>query len=206
MEVLEAVATQANRLPPIQKPKINFPSLLPGEELAFGGGGGGGGGLRVYLLADGRREEPAASAGVALLPAEGALFLTNYRLIFKGSPVDPLASEHTVTRFFPVASLTKEKRFSANQYLDEVDQMLKEGIQLRSNTFQLIKTAFDDEVTADEIEAFKRAVQRVQFPEHLFQFFAFRDDAGAAAAMQVRADHEKWTSSSSLEFNMKGSV
>ncbi len=174
LETLEAVLTQANRLPPIQKPKINFPSLLPGEELAMPGG------LRVYLLPDGRREESAINSGVALLPAEGALFLTNYRLIFKGSPVDPLASEHTVTRFFPVASLSKEKRFSVNQYLAEVEQTLKEGIQLRSNTFQLIKAAFDDEVTADEVEAFRRAIQRIQFPEHIFQFFAFRDDAGAA--------------------------
>merc|ERR1719211_951157 len=44
LEELEQVTTQARRLPPIQKPKINLPSLLPGEELITPTG------LRVYLL------------------------------------------------------------------------------------------------------------------------------------------------------------
>ena len=62
-ESLESVVTQAKRLPPIQKPKINIPSLLPGEDLITENG------LRVYLLDDGR--EKANSGGLALLPAEG---------------------------------------------------------------------------------------------------------------------------------------
>ena len=45
-----------------------------------------------------------------LLPAEGAIFLTNYRIIFKGSPIDPFSNENTVTRAFPVTSITREKR------------------------------------------------------------------------------------------------
>ena len=79
LENLESVVTQAKRLPPIQKPKINIPSLLPGEDLITENG------LRVYLLDDGR--EKANSGGLALLPAEGALFLTNYRVIFKGNRI-----------------------------------------------------------------------------------------------------------------------
>ena len=63
LESLESVVTQAKRLPPIQKPKINIPSLLPGEDLITENG------LRVYLLDDGR--EKANSGGLALLPAEG---------------------------------------------------------------------------------------------------------------------------------------
>lgn len=54
-----------------------MPSLLNGERLLTEG-------LRVYLLPDGR-EEGTSSTGMSLLPAEGALFLTNYRIIFKGS-------------------------------------------------------------------------------------------------------------------------
>ena len=77
LENLESVVTQAKRLPPIQKPKINIPSVLPGEDLITENG------LRVYLLDDGR--EKTNSGGLALLPAEGALFLTNYRVIFKGT-------------------------------------------------------------------------------------------------------------------------
>lgn len=48
-------------------------------------------GLRVYLLPDGREEGVGGSGGgPALLPAEGAVFLTTYRVIFTGMPTDPL--------------------------------------------------------------------------------------------------------------------
>lgn len=80
------------------------PHLLQGEILQFDG-------LRCYLIADGRelgvrRDAQAAYStpekdgadkgqdmgsdigGPCLLPAEGAIFLTNYRVIFKGTPVD----------------------------------------------------------------------------------------------------------------------
>lgn len=56
---------------------------MPGEEVVYEG-------LRVYLLPDGREDATGGSiGGPILLPAEGALFLTNYRLIFKGLPTDP---------------------------------------------------------------------------------------------------------------------
>jgi len=47
--------------------------------------------MRAYLLADGRDEGIGAhSGGPVLLPAEGAVFLTTYRVVFKGTPCDPL--------------------------------------------------------------------------------------------------------------------
>ncbi|XP_040568639.1 myotubularin-related protein 13 [Lepeophtheirus salmonis] len=164
IETLENVATQAKHLPPIQKPKIHLPSLLPGEELLIENG------LRVYLLPDGRDR---SNNDLSLLPAGGALFLTKYRLIFKGSPIDPFAADKTVIRTFPVTSIMREKRFSFNEYLGEVDQQLKEGIQIKSNTFQIIRAGFDDEVTTEEVESFRRELQRLQYPEHIFHFFAF---------------------------------
>ena len=178
MEMLEAVSTEAKRLPPIQKPKIHLPSLLPGEDLVTEHG------LRVYLLPDGREEITGVSGAngaagnssrsLALLPAEGALFLTTYRIIFKGNPIDSFAAEHSVTRYFPVSSLTKEKKLSVNEYLTEIEQQLRDGIQLRSNTFQLIKAAFDDEVTVEEVENLRRNIHRIRHPENIYQFFAFR--------------------------------
>lgn len=85
------------------------PTLLHGEKLQFDG-------LRCFLIPDGRElgvrtdinaiRTPmsgsanetfdderelnigATNGGPCLLPAEGALFLTNYRVIFKGSPLD----------------------------------------------------------------------------------------------------------------------
>ena len=168
LETMEAVSREAKRLPPIQKPKFHTPSLLPGEELVCEG-------LRIYLLSDGREEHNGGSCGgPALLPAEGAIFLTNYRIVFKGNPIDPFVNEQSITRAFPVTSITKEKRFTLHEYLSEIDQVLKEGIQLRSSTFQLIRAAFDDEVTQEQIDAFRKNIHKVQFPQTLWHFFAFR--------------------------------
>ncbi|MEE6527700.1 hypothetical protein FKM82_029272, partial [Ascaphus truei] len=84
IETLDAVHRESKRLPPIQKPKLLRPSLLVGEELVMEG-------LRVYLLPDGREEASGGGlGGPPLLPAEGAIFLTTYRCIFRGTPVDPL--------------------------------------------------------------------------------------------------------------------
>jgi myotubularin-related protein 5/13 len=59
------------RIPPVEKPKIQVPMLLSGEEIV-------GEPIRTVLLSDGREETHSP-----LLPAKGALFLTNYRVIFK---------------------------------------------------------------------------------------------------------------------------
>ncbi|GBL87002.1 Myotubularin-related protein 13 [Araneus ventricosus] len=166
METLEAVHKESKRLPPITKPKILTPSLLQGEELLMEG-------LRVYLIPDGREEGTGGNlGGPSLLPAEGAVFLSNYRIIFKGTPCDPFACEQVIVRSFPVSTLTKEKRVNV-QYLTQVDQFLQEGLQLRSNTFQLVKIAFDEEVTSENIETFRKLISRVRCPPSVFHVFAF---------------------------------
>ena len=67
----------------VLQPKILTPTLLPGEEIVMEG-------LRAYLLQDGREEGLGGNlGGPSLIPAEGAVFLTNYRIIFKGTPCDP---------------------------------------------------------------------------------------------------------------------
>ncbi|XP_076328826.1 myotubularin-related protein 13-like isoform X2 [Tachypleus tridentatus] len=166
IETLEAVYRESKRLPPIMKPKILFPSLLQGEELVMEG-------LRVYLIPDGREDGTGGvMGGPSLLPSEGAIFLTNYRIIFKGTPCDPFASEQVIVRCFPVATLTKEKRVNV-QCLAHVDQILQEGLQLRSNTFQLIKVAFDEEVTSESIEMLRKLIHRVHAPPTIYHLFAF---------------------------------
>lgn len=57
--------------------------LLPGEELVMDA-------MRVHLVPDGREEATGLMGGTPLLPSEGAIFLTTYRLIFRGTPIDPL--------------------------------------------------------------------------------------------------------------------
>ena len=47
------------------------------------------------------------------------------------------ACEQVVCRSFPVSTLTREKKVSV-QYLTHIDLWLQEGLQLRSNTFQVL--------------------------------------------------------------------
>ncbi|XP_072233341.1 myotubularin-related protein 5 isoform X6 [Leuresthes tenuis] len=163
IETLDAVHRESKRLPPIQKPKLLRPTLLPGEELVMDG-------MRVHLIPDGREEATGLMGGPPLLPAEGAIFLTTYRLIFKGTPTDPLVGEQVVTRSFPVASLTKEKRISVTLTMD---QYVQEGLQLRSCTFQLMKIAFDEEVASDLAEVFRKHLHKLRYPQHVQGTFAF---------------------------------
>ncbi|XP_051919539.1 myotubularin-related protein 13 isoform X2 [Hippocampus zosterae] len=192
MEALEAVHRESRRLPPIQKhlvilvtrththrqtpsqycletnleavPKILRPALLPGEEFVTEG-------LRVLLDPDGREEATGGMlGGPHILPAEGALFLTTYRIIFKGIPHDPLVGEQAVIRAFPVSTLTKEKKISIQNLLQ---QNMQEGLQLRSASCQLIKVAFDEEVNSEMVEMFRKHIQRIRYPQSIFSSFAF---------------------------------
>ena len=172
IETLESVYRESKRLPPVMKPKITDPDMIEGEEKLMPG-------LRTYLLPDGRDKDNvkdesigAHIGGPVYLPAEGAIFITNYRIIFKGHPCDPFYSEQTVVRSFPIVTLTKEKRITVHA-VPAVDQYLQEGLQLRSNTFQLIRVAFDEEVTSEMIDSFRKHVIRQRSPANIFQLFAF---------------------------------
>ncbi|XP_053616581.1 myotubularin-related protein 13 [Plodia interpunctella] len=171
LETLDAVARESRRLPPVQKPRIAPPLLIPGEALV-------GCALRCSLAPDGRGHGAAA----ALLPADGALFLTNYRIIFKGAPADPFACEQTVVRSFPLCSLTREKPVRAH-HLPHLEQSPQEGLQLRSATFQLIKVALDEEVSSEQAESFRRLLSRLRHPATPALHFAL--------ASRARETHHK---------------
>ncbi|XP_054911397.1 myotubularin-related protein 5 isoform X1 [Poeciliopsis prolifica] len=176
IETLDAVHRESKRLPPIQKPKLLRPTLLPGEELVMDG-------MRVHLIPDGREEATGQMGGPPLLPAEGAIFLTTYRLIFKGTPSDALVGEQIVTRSFPIASLTKEKRISVTLTMD---QFVQEGLQLRSCTFQLMKIAFDEEVASDLAESFRKHLHKLRFPQHVQGTFAFTVGQSGKLALEPK--------------------
>ncbi|KAM5248953.1 myotubularin-related protein 13 isoform 8-T8 [Ctenodactylus gundi] len=164
IETLEAVHRESRRLPPIQKPKILRPALLPGEEIVCEG-------LRVLLDPDGREEATGGLlGGPQLLPAEGALFLTTYRILFRGTPHDQLVGEQTVVRSFPIASITKEKKITMQ---NQLQQNMQEGLQITSASFQLIKVAFDEEVSPEVVEIFKKQLIKFRYPQSIFSTFAF---------------------------------
>ncbi|KAI4880301.1 hypothetical protein NFI96_031722 [Prochilodus magdalenae] len=120
------------------QPKLLRPTLLSGEEFMMDG-------MRVHLLSDGREEATGLMGGPPLLPAEGAIFLTTYRIIFKGTPIDPLGMSF----------------------------LSQEGLQLRSCTFQLMKIAFDEEVASDLAEVFRKHMHKLRYPQHIQGTFAF---------------------------------
>ncbi|KAM9468002.1 myotubularin-related protein 5 isoform 2-T2 [Clarias gariepinus] len=193
IETLEAVHRESKRLPPIQKPKLLRPSLLAGEELVMDG-------MRVHLLSDGRDEATGVMGGPPLLPAEGAIFLTTYRIIFKGTPNDPLVAEQVVTRSFPIASLTKEKKLNSESL--PKDHFIQEGLQLRSCTFQLMKVAFDEEVASDLAEVFRKHMHKLRYPQHVHGTFAFT--VGQSAKMVV--EHKTKDKNQSLKTLSKNLV
>ncbi|XP_070227478.1 myotubularin-related protein 5 isoform X3 [Bos mutus] len=193
IETLEAVHRESKRLPPIQKPKLLRPRLLPGEECVLDG-------LRVYLLPDGREEGAGGpGGGPALLPAEGAVFLTTYRVIFTGMPTDPLVGEQVVVRSFPVAALTKEKRVSVQT---PVDQLLQDGLQLRSCTFQLLKMAFDEEVGSDSAELFRKQLHKLRYPPDIRGTFALNLGSAHTPGRPPRANKDKGPSFRTLSRNL----
>lgn len=186
IETLEAVFRESKKLPPINKPKIVLPHLLPGEELTIEG-------LRVFLFPDGRDEVVSLvgknsgsilqTIGPTLLPAEGAIFLTNYRIIFRGAPIDPFYAECSIVRSFPISTLTKEKRINlpSNYLLSTLDHLIHEGLQIRSNTFQMMRIAFDEEVSLDSIDKFKKLINKARCPSDVFTFFAFTSQVNTAS-------------------------
>ncbi|XP_015686146.1 myotubularin-related protein 13 [Protobothrops mucrosquamatus] len=160
-------------------PKILRPDLLPGEEFVCEG-------LRVLLDPDGREEATGGLlGGPHILPAEGALFLTTYRVIFKGTPHDQLVGEQTVIRSFPIASVTKEKKITIQ---NQLQQSMQEGLQITSATFQLIKVAFDEEVSPEVVEIFKKQLMKFRYPQSIFSTFAF---AAGQTAPQIILPKQK---------------
>ncbi|XP_060033175.1 myotubularin-related protein 13 isoform X5 [Erinaceus europaeus] len=189
IETLEAVHRESRRLPPIQKPKILRPALLPGEEIVCEG-------LRVLLDTDGREEATGGLlGGPQLLPAEGALFLTTYRILFRGTPHDQLAGEQTVMRSFPVASITKEKKITIQ---NQRQQNMQEGLQITSASFQLIKVAFDEEVSPEVVEIFKKQLMKLRYPQSIFTTFAF---AAGQTAPQIILPKQKEKNTSFRTFS-----
>ncbi|CDS40960.1 myotubularin protein 13 [Echinococcus multilocularis] len=107
------------------------------ERVGDGGGSGGAGGgdwsrseQMVFFDANNTNvmappsheifNEEVDSVIRTLLPAQGALFVTNYRVIFIGVPKDPFQSNKVVCRSFPVAALHSIKRMGSTRVVTTI--------------------------------------------------------------------------------------
>ncbi len=194
IQMLDTVYKESKRIPLRTKPKFDILKpdfIFSGEHFIDPTP------LRCHLVPDGREETNGLSGGTVILPAEGALFLTNYRIIYRGFPInDSLMSDAIITRSFPISALIKEKKIG-NQFklgggagantnsilsnsLTTLNNpgtyemaSLHDGIQMRSSTFQLIKVFFDEEVSTEKIEKFRHSLLKLRYPQSVLEFFCF---------------------------------
>ena len=74
-------------------------------------------GLRVYLMPDGREEgQGGPLGGPSLLTAEGAIFLTTYRIIFKGEPYEIMPSVDTMLSSLQLTESSLKVRLMLSVY------------------------------------------------------------------------------------------
>ena len=193
IQMLDTVYKESKRIPLRTKPKFDILKpdfMFNGEHFIEPTP------LRCHLVPDGREEICGLSGGTVILPAEGALFLTNYRIIYRGFPInDSLMSDAIITRSFPISALIKEKKIgnqfrigaNANSGLSSSltglnstgnyeMASLHDGLQMRSSTFQLIKVFFDEEVTNDKIEKFRQSLLKLRYPQTVLEFFCFNQN------------------------------
>jgi myotubularin-related protein 5/13 len=209
IENLEQVHRESRRLPDTMKSQLLAPVLVAGERVLIGD-------LRVYLLPDGRQdmqttnavslnkggtEQPAfvdtttgamATTELAcLLPAEGALYLTNYRVIFKGTPCDPFVCEQVVVRSVPLLAVTKAKRITPSSALllvantrstlnthqhmnnTKIARAFNTALQIRAATFQLMRVAFDTEVSEVRVDELLAQLDAMRYVNDVSELFAF---------------------------------
>ena len=210
IEILDQVHRESRRLPDTTKKQLMNIVLVPNEAIVIGP-------LRVFLLPDGRQDllasqsrSPAAtikakasmspalvdtttgilaSSGdmASLLPAEGALYLTNYRVVFKGTPSDPMLTDQVVVRTMPVLAVTKAKRITPSSALllmpssttglvdagaAKVARAFNAALQLRSSTFQLMRIAFDVEVSETTVDEFTTRLDLMRYVSEAGELFA----------------------------------
>ncbi|RMC12216.1 hypothetical protein DUI87_09727 [Hirundo rustica rustica] len=103
--------------------------------------------------------------------------------------------EQTVIRSFPIASITKEKKISIQ---NQLQQSMQEGLQISSATFQLIKVAFDEEVSPEVVEIFKKQLMKFRYPQSIFSTFAF---AAGQTAPQIILPKQKEKNTSFRTFS-----
>lgn len=205
-ESLQDVAKESRSLPPIKKVKLLQPKLLPGEVLYVNHT------LRAYLSHDGRRVATGGDAGgPALLPAEGAIFLSNYRVMFIGTPCDALASEQVVIRSFPLSALHKVKSFTDHEKAKEQNIDSQHWVALWSSTFQLLVIGYDDDVTEEKRDGFEGKLEYLRKPATIDQVFAVSQQLTPVGRLQsitsersqkgspTKPEHHKPTSKSVMK-------
>ena len=101
------------------------------------------------------------------------------------------ACEQVIVRAVPLTSITREKRVSGGQHQGGLmDQWNTDGVQIRSSTFQLLRVAFDEEVSVEAIESFRKLLSRLRHPTSILQVFAFTGHTHVACPPRREKDKQ----------------
>lgn len=185
---LDEVCREAARLPPVMKTtflraKLDLPSLVPLERFVAEP-------LHVYMLPDGRDNGQNINHGKnnefemeaeflpsqpALLPAEGALFLTNYRLIFRGYPHMSDDENTVIYRSLPLGAISNISRdpLKSPSNLEEDEEVIEMEMQIHSLTCQLFRIGFFNEHADDTITQYQRKLVSLRKVNKIVHTFAF---------------------------------
>lgn len=87
----------------------------------------------------------------------------------------------------------KEKKVSLPSTIAHLDLHSREVLQLRSATFQLLKIVFDDEVSSEEVELFRKHVTRLRYPPSIMSTFAFTGHAILPGTHNVKVKEKNAT-------------
>ncbi|KAL5252867.1 hypothetical protein ACHWQZ_G015591 [Mnemiopsis leidyi] len=176
-ETLEDVSTHAAKLPPVEKttflkartvvpPLVNLERILADP-------------VHVYMM-------PIPSNGSIvqpqILPAEGVLYLTNYRIIFRGYPRNSDDENTVIYRTMPIGSIytltTEPERSNTiedNDRDDPFDDFLcvEQELHISSLTCQLFRIGFFNEQSYDGVEQFKRKLIQRRKVTKIVHTFAY---------------------------------
>uniref|UniRef100_A0A1I7U3X2 UDENN domain-containing protein n=2 Tax=Caenorhabditis tropicalis TaxID=1561998 RepID=A0A1I7U3X2_9PELO len=135
--------------------------------------------IDCYLLTSMDESTMALNRLENLLPASGSLFLTNYRVIFKGKSVDINATNGTIVQTIPLFSFEMFKKLTSKKQIPP--QLIEKGVKIehiiaiRSSCAATLLVAFDeDEVNNLAIEKFLEVIENNCHSS--FAFYNLRKD------------------------------
>ncbi|KAF1747921.1 hypothetical protein GCK72_024387 [Caenorhabditis remanei] len=135
--------------------------------------------IDCYLLTNTEESTMSLNRLENLLPASGSLFLTNYRVIFKGKSVDINVTNGTIVQTLPLYSVESFKKLTSKKMIPS--QLIEKGVKIehiiaiRSSCAATIIVAFDeDEINNLAIEKFLEVIESSS--HNSFAFYNIRKD------------------------------
>uniref|UniRef100_A0A0K0F2P8 Myotubularin-related protein 5 (inferred by orthology to a human protein) n=1 Tax=Strongyloides venezuelensis TaxID=75913 RepID=A0A0K0F2P8_STRVS len=184
IESLEQVYSESKRITNLHEMKNFEPTLVQNEIKLCDG-------LRVYLFNDHRFfsssfgcDNNSSDDNLIALPAEGGIFLTNYRIIFKGCSCNPLRYGEIVQCSIPIMSISNDKLLTEEAtYKEAINSnispkiaiKLHSGLVIISNCFAILKIGFQESESKEMVDAFLQKLNSIRWNIQIIRsYFAYQ--------------------------------